>query len=102
MHCILPALLVVAMAAAGPGNRTRTQGTWILQIQGDATSLKIAAAAYKPFAYRASRGVHSDYRVQMVDSVGKVVATVSLDLSRFCMDSAHKGDRPHLRLSRTG
>ena len=95
MRCMLPALLAVAMAATGRGDRA--QGTWILQIQGDATSLKIAAAAHKAFAYRAPRGVDSDYRVQLIDSAGKVLATVPLDLSKFCMDSTHEGDPAHLR-----
>ena len=97
MHSTVVLFAAVTMALATQVPPRQTPGTWIVQIEGDAATLKATAASHKPFAYRARRGLTSDYRVSLVDSRGVVLATAPLDLSKFCVDSQHRGQPPHVR-----
>ena len=96
---LLGAVLALAIVAPSlPPTISSPAGTWILQLEGDASSLAVKGASLKPFAYRAPRqATFSDYRVALLDSKGKVLTTVPLDLSSFCMNPSHRGDGPHLR-----
>ncbi len=97
MHTILARALVMAVIVTPGLPDLSTQKTWILLIEGEAASLTVTRATQKNFAFRAPRKLESEYRIRLVDALGKTLHTVPLDLSNFCLDPAHKGQKPHVR-----
>lgn len=93
MLATLPALAAALFAQGPTGNET---GTWILQVEGDASGLRVTAATHKSHTHRPATGVSSDYVAQLIDRRGNVLDTVPIDLRHFCMDRTHAGDEPHV------
>ena len=55
MQLLLASALAVLLAALAQDPTPDSPGTWILQIEGNATSLKVTGATKKPFEYRTPR-----------------------------------------------
>jgi len=88
---------VVAMLATVQDHARSPAATWIVVLEGDAGALRVQQIHRKPFRAARPRRAPSDFRVLLLDSAGAVIATVPLDLSRFCTDVSHRGQPPHLR-----
>ena len=72
------------------------EGTWILQVEGDARSMKVVGVTHKVAPYRAPRRMQSQFRLQLLDANGKLLKSTPIDLSDFCLDPAHVGKKDHV------
>ncbi len=97
----IPALLLASLAlglAQDPvAKPTEPAGTWILQVEGNATTLRVTGASLKPFSYRPKRGLNSDFSLRLFDAKGSLLKTIPLDLTDYCMKPEHREQGPHVR-----
>lgn len=75
----------------------KTPGTWILQIEGDSAGLRVTGVSHKKFSFRARRRLTSRFRIRLLDAKGKLLSSIPVDLTDFCLDPAHRGKKDHVR-----
>jgi hypothetical protein len=90
----VPAL--VLGPAEGRQERSPPPALYLL-FRGNAQSMEVIRAVQKKHAYRKIPKVPKRHRVQLYDSDGRVLASVPVDLSGFCLDPSHKDDPPHVQ-----
>ncbi len=84
--------LVPLSEIAGP-----PPGTWILQVEGDSSGLRVTQATHKQFEFRAPRRFLSTYRVRLLDASGEILKSIPVDFTDFCLDPSHRGQKDHMR-----
>ncbi len=104
LSLVAPLFLACAVFAQTPNptpkpasTPTKSVGTWILQIEGDARGLKVVGVSHKSATFRAQRRMRSQFHLQLFDAKGKRLKSIPIDLTDFCMDPAHVGKKDHIR-----
>lgn len=99
IHAIYLSILLAGfgLQPAASESTAKDPGTWILQIEGDSAGLRVTRATHKDFEFRAPRRLLSRYRVRLLDANGKLLSSIPVDFTDFCLDPAHRGQKDHMQ-----
>ena len=74
-----------------PATAKAVFGHLILQVEGDVTSPEVMWITPKKAAYNPVRGTQSEFQLELLDGLGRVLGSYPLDLTHFDLNPANIG-----------